>query len=1319
MAYGSVTAPTRVRTKTSTKTSTKTKASSAAPVASTSRLAPAPPPRRLSVPDPLTSGSDADDDDFGPAAKLRVQKEVRREERARAAAAAAKGKGKRKAKVEVVNSSDEDDKPKQRAKKRKAKEKAPSAGRDSQGTSEDDSSAADNSPAAKTRATKATKSSKGGYKRARKIGPEGENLSLEDVVKKHLQGRWRSRWQRDHPEYMSTKRQILEKKYNPLVKLLGIELQDFDSDQERGQADDLGSGSDHSDAPRKSENSDEDEDMDHFPSGRGHRLGSDTNMAHALKLPESDSDEDVKPNISVLDGEDVKPSIPGLAATASPGAASNLEPKTDESDPEPVTEDEDDEKPLIPCNKIEEEEEEEEEEEYEDPLALRLRLRREANARKEAAEAAEALSQQKKIEMERRIEALRAEQALEAAQRAADDDAMAVDEEEEEEPLSYTEQKHRDSLLHQAYPKRVKKGRPKFDITSLAQDSIGPHVLAPGIVVATPINRFLRSYQREGVDFMYRQYAAGKGGILGDDMGLGKTIQVIAFLSAIMGKTGMKKDDYESRKDAINAHKNGFHPPSAHGPTALVVCPASVVHNWEREFETWSYLRVGVYGGSNRKDVMEHFKRGYLDVVIAGFEATRTNIGELAELDFSVIITDEVHRVKNPLATTTKALHLFPTKLRYGLTGTAIQNNLEELWCILNWANPGSVGVLNNWRLYISRPLKFSLKVTADDDLLATGRLRAIALVDRLLPNFWIRRTKENVKLQLPKKTDLVVLCPLTDLQKRVYKKLLAHNDIKRILTSSDPCECGALDLHGRPYMRKFCCDPLWYKLILKYITLFQKISNHLELIYPDNEEKVSNPDKYNQDLEWARIAFPNDASKRTRSGLSSLDKTLCGKWPILEKLLALWHDQGDKVLIFSLSLKILDLVKGLMEQTHYKFVTLDGSVANDQRMELVDEFNNKPDVFCFLISTRAGGVGLNLTAANRVVIFDPNWNPSHDLQAMDRAYRFGQTRDVNVYRLVGGGTLEELIYNRQQYKRSQMNMGYDGTAEKRIYTGVEGEKDRFHEHSSLTEMSIQACNIADLEFALKKTKIGLVENGSPKGKGKLKGAKKGRRSDSMDGDSDQAVGVSDDEEEILKALVNPEEPSAQMSQKEAERAKKQEAERLAVESILSGSGVSTSLVSDATLGGSRAEQERSRLAIDGVSRRKSNGPAAKAKSKSKASAPPVATVAWNPAARKTGKAKLLAPTSAAPPVPDVKPSTKSSKASSSDGTLQSLADSLGIASDVPLEDLIAPSGYLGKSGRARLTEELDSLKSKGEAYNAHIQQILEAFARKEGQGGI
>ncbi|KAL8293050.1 hypothetical protein RQP46_000744 [Phenoliferia psychrophenolica] len=110
------------------------------------------------------------------------------------------------------------------------------------------------------------------------------------------------------------------------------------------------------------------------------------------------------------------------------------------------------------------------------------------------------------------------------------------------------------------------------------------------------------------------------------------------------------------------------------------------------------------------------------------------------------------------------------------------------------------------------------------------------------------------------------------------------------------------------------------------------------------------------------------------------------------------------------------------------QFVTLDGSVASDQRMELVDEFNNKPDVFCFLISTRAGGVGLNLTAANR---------------AMDRAYRFGQTRDVNVYRLVGGGTLEELIYNRQQYKRSQMNMGYDGTAEKRIYTGVEGEKDR------------------------------------------------------------------------------------------------------------------------------------------------------------------------------------------------------------------------------------------------------------------------------------
>jgi SNF2 family DNA or RNA helicase len=223
--------------------------------------------------------------------------------------------------------------------------------------------------------------------------------------------------------------------------------------------------------------------------------------------------------------------------------------------------------------------------------------------------------------------------------------------------------------------------------------------------------------------------------------GLGKTIQVIAFLSAVMGKKGLKKHDAQRRKRSINelARGEAFPAPSAHGQTCLVICPASVVRNWEREFETvrsfreihvsitradplalsqWSYLDVRVYGGAKRQEVLKMFSLGYIDVralrwlalsdaqaystrspstVIAGIEAVRSNIDELIDHDFSMIIVDEAHRVKNPLSQTTMALHQFPTKLRYGLTGTAIQNGLDEFWCILDWAVPGKVGSRQQW----------------------------------------------------------------------------------------------------------------------------------------------------------------------------------------------------------------------------------------------------------------------------------------------------------------------------------------------------------------------------------------------------------------------------------------------------------------------------------------------------------------------------------------------------------------------------------------------------------------------------------------------
>ncbi|BGP19952.1 hypothetical protein JCM10213_006729 [Rhodosporidiobolus nylandii] len=883
---------------------------------------------------------------------------------------------------------------------------------------------------------------------------------------------------------------------------------------------------------------------------------------------------------------------------------------------------------------------------------------------------------------------------------------------------------HEVSSNEPAYPRPVKKGRPKFLLADARQAKIGPHILArdptdPAQIPA-PINKFLRPYQREGAEFLYKQFGEGTGGILGDDMGLGKTIQVIAFLSAVMGKTGYKKDDFGRRKSAINARDEDADTllPSDLGATALIICPASVVHNWEREFQTWGYFDVAIYAGGTKEKraCLKRFDLGYVDVVIGSFEAVRNGIDDLARHDFSIIICDEAHRVKNPKSRTTTALHQFPSKLRYGLTGTAVQNRLSEFWCILNWVAPGKVGTHSQWNDLLTRPLKYAQKVDATDDELALGRQRAQALVTSLLPNFWLRRTKDSVKLQLPKKTDNVVLCPLTPLQKDVYRRLLQLPDVQIMLTADDPCPCGEKDAQGLPYKRGSCCEQQWTKLIFKYITLFQKVSNHLGLIYPDKEDKEKNLEKYEQDLEWARAAFPDDHHKRKPGATAFLDPELCGKWTILCELLEHWSDQGDKVLIFSMSLKVIDLLKDLMETTRYKYLSLDGSTPQDDRMPLVDEFNDpESDVFCFLISTRAGGVGLNLTAANRVVIFDPNWNPAHDLQAMDRAYRFGQRRDVHVYRLIGAGTLEELIYNRQQYKRAIAAQAYDASAERRFYSGVEGEGKeeqgelwgvrnifRFSENISLTEKSIQRANLAELEYALQNAILFEAEDG--------------KVADLPDQDPDEVVAeVTGYSRKGAAQAMTAEERAAQ---------EKHLAEQEKIARILGGT---LKVESNATLGGSSLETMRAKGAVKNhltggkpSPRQSSTSTHTAAKGASAKGKPAPSRTAgikrehpasesedvYDPLARGRGKRKA--------PSPPKKSSTPApSTSSSSRAKGDSLFSSFGLPTGVGAMEVLAANGYDGNAGLAKFLGEIEGVK--GSELGGLLRRVVGRWKEKEG----
>lgn len=635
-----------------------------------------------------------------------------------------------------------------------------------------------------------------------------------------------------------------------------------------------------------------------------------------------------------------------------------------------------------------------------------------------------------------------------------------------------------------------------------------------GIRVPRSLNKYLRDYQREGVKFFYDCYVANRGAILGDDMGLGKTIQVISFLSAIMHKVGTK-EDRRRRRDQVSElqdqrewRKHRKLPPAdATWATALIVVPTSVVGVWEAEFRKWAHFEVGSFQGHARNAVLNDFKMGRLDVVITSFDTALRSIELIESLPWSVLIVDEAHRLKNPNSKTTTSLsefawapdHPIPSHIsqlnspgaqadqasssrsplveprtgpmRIALTGTAIQNSYLELWTLLNWANPGMVGSINQWKGFVVKPLTIGQAKGCTEEERLRANLVAQTLKEKLLPNFFIRRTKDIIKHQLPKKTDEVVFCPLTKKQVEVYKRILNLDDVQNMIRKDERCDCGSQS------KRKDCCHPFKAGDLFKYMSTLIKISNHLVLILPSPKDT---PEQTMRNRELAEVAFPHEPTPKY--GPSMLLSMYCGKWMVLETLLHEWRKDAaskNKVLIFTKSVKLLEMLEFHLNNNSYGFVKLDGSIQQHDRGAVIEKFQKDPDIFVFLISTLAGGTGLNLTAANKVVVFDPNWNPAHDLQAMDRAYRFGQTRDVSVYRLLGAGSIEELIYARQVYKQQQMAIGYEASVQTRYFSGVSGDKSRqgelfglqnifkLHENSSTTKMAIERANLINLDWAL------------------------------------------------------------------------------------------------------------------------------------------------------------------------------------------------------------------------------------------------------------
>ncbi|KAF9463307.1 P-loop containing nucleoside triphosphate hydrolase protein [Collybia nuda] len=545
-----------------------------------------------------------------------------------------------------------------------------------------------------------------------------------------------------------------------------------------------------------------------------------------------------------------------------------------------------------------------------------------------------------------------------------------------------------------------------------------------------------------------------------------------------MHKSGVITDkhrrrDYVSRLQDREAWKlrRELPPANAKWPTCLIIAPSTVVHNWQREFETWGYFEVGMYNGNlkERAPILHDFKMGRLDVVLTTFDLARRDIDILDTLPWTCVFVDEVHRVKNYSAKITMAYHQFVCNRRFGLTGTTIQNSYKEMWTILDWTNPGRLGTSRQWQGFVVKPLTTGQSAGATEEECAKALVVARILKDRLLPRFFLRRTKDIIKDQLPEKTDQVVFCPLTSKQIVAYKHLLDMAPVQNLIHKDNPCPCGS----GK--LRKVCCHLFIPGDVFRYMSILIKLSNHLGLILP---APTDTPEQMRLNRVLAEVAFPD--GDIPKYGTVMMQPQFCGKWAVLEILLKEWRkDTTNKVLVFTKSVKLLEMLEFHLNTQGYSFLKLDGNTKQVDRMPMIDKFHSDAEVFVFLISTLAGGTGLNLTGANKVVIFDPNWNPAHDLQAMDRAFRFGQTRDVAVYRLLGAGSVEELIYARQIYKQQQMAIGYEASVQTRYFEGIQGDTAKkgelfgienifkLHEDKLATKMAIEKANLAELDWAL------------------------------------------------------------------------------------------------------------------------------------------------------------------------------------------------------------------------------------------------------------
>uniref|UniRef100_A0A673H8R2 Chromodomain-helicase-DNA-binding protein 3-like n=1 Tax=Sinocyclocheilus rhinocerous TaxID=307959 RepID=A0A673H8R2_9TELE len=463
----------------------------------------------------------------------------------------------------------------------------------------------------------------------------------------------------------------------------------------------------------------------------------------------------------------------------------------------------------------------------------------------------------------------------------------------------------------------------------------------------------LHLYQLEGLNWLRFSWAQGTDTILADEMGLGKTIQTIVFLYSLL-KEGHTKGPF------------------------LVSAPLSTIINWEREFEMWApdFYVVTYTGDKDSRAIIRENEFTFDDtpvkggkkreapikfhVLLTSYELVTIDQNVLKSIDWACLVVDEAHRLKNNQSKFFRRLNDYKIDHKLLLTGTPLQNNLEELFHLLNFLTPNRFNNLEGF-------LEEFADISKEDQ---------IKKLHDLLGPHMLRRLKADVFKNMPAKTELIVRVELSPMQKKYYKFILTRN-------------FEALNSKGGGNQVS----------LLNIMMDLKKCCNHPYLFPVASAEAPKTP-----------------SGAYEGAGLTKAS----GKLMLLQKMLRKLKEQGHRVLVFSQMTKTLDLLEDFLDYEGYKYERIDGGITGALRQEAIDRFNAPGACqFCFLLSTRAGGLGINLATADTVIIFDSDWNPHNDIQAFSRAHRIGQANKVMIYRFVTRASVEERIT--QVAKRKMM----------------------------------------------------------------------------------------------------------------------------------------------------------------------------------------------------------------------------------------------------------------------------------------------------------